>query len=62
VVGLLGIGLVFLLAVIHHAHDTVMAMARAELVVQGGLVLAVLAAFAMAYRWIGDRSSQGEGA
>ena len=62
VVALLGAGMVILVVLIHGAHGAIMATARAELVVQGGLVVVVMVAFAVVHQRIGDSSPQGEGA
>ncbi len=52
IVGLLAVGVVVLLILIHKAHGAVVATARAELAVQGGLALAVAVAFAVVHlRW-----------
>ncbi len=52
IVVLLALGQVVLIVLIHRAHGAIVATARAELVVQGGLALAVVVAFtAVHLRW-----------
>jgi O-antigen/teichoic acid export membrane protein len=58
IVALLAVGVVVLLVLIHKAHGAIMSTARAELAVQGGLALAVAAAFAVVHlRWWWDTRS-----
>jgi O-antigen/teichoic acid export membrane protein len=49
IVGLLAVGVAVLIVLIHLAHGAIVATARAELAVQGGLALAVLAAFTVVH-------------
>ncbi len=52
IVGLLAVGVVVLVVLIHQAHGDIVETARAELAVQGGLALAVGMAFAAVHlRW-----------
>jgi O-antigen/teichoic acid export membrane protein len=52
IVALLAVGVVVLIVVIHQAHGAIVATARAELAVQGGLALTVLVAFTVVHvRW-----------
>ena len=48
-VAFLGIGVVFLLILIHAAHGGIMSTARAELLVQGTMAFAVLVAFVIVH-------------
>ena len=59
IVGLLAVGVVVLLILIHKAHGAIVATARAELAVQGGLALAVAVAFAVVHLhwWRENRST-----
>jgi O-antigen/teichoic acid export membrane protein len=63
IVALLAVGVVVLLVLIHEAHGAVVATARAELAVQGGLALAVAVAFAVVHLrwWQSSRSPAPEG-
>ena len=58
VVGLLAVGVAVLIVLIHRAHGAIVATARAELAVQGGLALAVLVAFTVVHVqwWRSSRS------
>ncbi len=49
IVGLLAVGVAVLIVLIHLAHGAIVATARAELAVQGGLAVAVLAAFTVVH-------------
>jgi O-antigen/teichoic acid export membrane protein len=49
IVAFLGIGVVFLLILIHAAHGGIMSTARAELLVQGTMAFAVLVAFVIVH-------------
>ena len=64
VVGLLAVGVVVLIVLIHLAHGAIVPTARVELAVQGGLALVVAVAFIVVHvRWWRDsRSPSVEGA
>jgi hypothetical protein len=59
IVGLLAVGEVVLIVLIHRAHGAIVPTARAELAVQGGLALAVVVAFAAVHVqwWRASRST-----
>jgi O-antigen/teichoic acid export membrane protein len=63
IVALLAVGVAVLLVLIHLAHGAIVATARAELAVQGGLALAVAVAFAVVHLhwWRTSRSTGPEG-
>ena len=63
IVALLAVGVVVLVVLIHMAHGGIVATARAELAVQGGLALAVAVAFGAVHLhwWRSARSSAPEG-
>jgi divalent metal cation (Fe/Co/Zn/Cd) transporter len=63
IVALLAVGVAVLLVMIHLAHGAIMATARVELAVQGGLAVVVAIAFAAVHLhwWRGTRPPAPEG-
>ncbi len=59
IVAFLGIGVVFLLLLIHAAHGGIMGTARAELLVQGTVALSVLVAFVIVHLRAGQTRGTG---
>ena len=59
IVAFLGIGVVFLLLLIHVAHGGIMGTARAELLVQGTVALSVLVAFVIVHLRAGHARGTG---